>query len=560
MKAMYLLSAAALLSATALAQPQLEGAVSRHISLPSQPAKVERALLQQATRPIELRSSESRKPGRFEAMDEAAMGIRRAPATTYGAYYSMGDGTLKSSLVWDGGFYGYNYAVAHAFPYTAKFNALLGNSWSMITSTQTVDLNDQADSEGNLVLNDLGIGNFYMPTITNGKTSYTWSTRDTQGQILDGAYFTESWGMGVFDAFENKAFYGGFTGGNYGYGSYTPYGPSNLTRVVIGQLSGPLVVDDVCLWLTTNSQLFATDDDYILVTISDTQADETVKTYEAYIRAENIETASNGSTCGIGKFVEIDEDGFESEVSPVLTGNVFIDITGSEGTDYGIIMVASDMEDEDAEGYEYYDSRSYWWSDGSADGMQERFYRWTADDACVILDARYNALTTYGTPERSATGYVPNDATYSEASDGTKYAWAVAGVNEEGEAYNDFDVESTFDLEHFTVEYDPEVVAGLDFDTTYYADHSLIALFVAVKELPADMETRTTTVTFTSNEEVEYPITITQYGAGAGIKGINKDAEKEDTEIYNLQGVKVSKSEADLPAGVYVKNGKKFVK
>ena len=74
------------------------------------------------------------------------------------------------------------------------------------------------------------------------------------------------------------------------------------------------------------------------------------------------------------------------------------------------------------------------------------------------------------------------------------------------------------------------------------------------------METRTTTVTFTSNEEVEYPITITQYGAGAGIKGINKDAEKEDTEIYNLQGVKVSKSEADLPAGVYVKNGKKFVK
>ena len=157
------------------------------------------------------------------------MGIRRAPATTYGAYYSMGDGTLKSSLVWDGGFYGYNYAVAHAFPYTAKFNALLGNSWSMITSTQTVDLNDQADSEGNLVLNDLGIGNFYMPTITNGKTSYTWSTRDTQGQILDGAYFTDSWGMGVFDAFEHEAFYGGFTGGNYGYGSYTPYGPSNLT-------------------------------------------------------------------------------------------------------------------------------------------------------------------------------------------------------------------------------------------------------------------------------------------------------------------------------------------
>ena len=30
--------------------------------------------------------------------------------------------------------------------------------------------------------------------------------------------------------------------------------------------------------------------------------------------------------------------------------------------------------------------------------------------------------------------------------------------------------------------------------------------------------------------------------------------------IYNLQGVKVGKSETELPAGIYVKNGKKFVK
>ena len=557
MKAM-LLSAVALLSATALAGPQFEGAVSRHISLPNQPAKIERAL-PTATRPIELRSGENLKPGRFEAMGETSSAARRAKATTYGAYYSFGEGTLKSSLVWDGGFYGYSYAVAHAFPYSAKFNAQLGNSWTMITASETLDLSENVDSDGNLFMDNLGIGNYYMPTINARDAQYTWSTRDTKGQILNYALFQDSWGMGTFDAFEVEAFYSGYSDG-YGYGSSTPYGPSNRTLVDIGQVGGPLVVDDVCIWLVTETQLFATEDDYILVSLYDIHPNDTI-IYNAYIRPENIETSSNGATCGVGKFVEIDEDGFESEVSPVVTGEVRILITGTEGTDYGIIMAYSDMEDEDDEGYKYYDSHTYWWNEVAEGGMQQRFYRWTAIDAAVILDARFNALTTYGTPEREAVGIVPNNATYYQAEDGTSYTWAVSNVSVTGDTlYNDFDVETTFNLDNFTVEYDPEVVVGLDFDTTYYADYNLVMLYVAVKELQQDVETRTTTVTFTSNEEVVYPITITQFGAGAGINNVAKDAEKEDNEVYNLQGVKVSKSEADLPAGVYVKNGKKFVK
>ena len=553
-----LLSAVALLSATALAGPQFEGAVSRHISLPNQPAKIERAL-PTATRPIELRSGENLKPGRFEAMGETSSAARRAKATTYGAYYSFGEGTLKSSLVWDGGFYGYSYAVAHAFPYSAKFNAQLGNSWTMITASETLDLSENVDSDGNLFMDNLGIGNYYMPTINARDAQYTWSTRDTKGQILNYALFQDSWGMGTFDAFEVEAFYSGYSDG-YGYGSSTPYGPSNRTLVDIGQVGGPLVVDDVCIWLVTETQLFATEDDYILVSLYDIHPNDTI-IYNAYIRPENIETSSNGATCGVGKFVEIDEDGFESEVSPVVTGEVQILITGTEGTDYGIIMAYSDMEDEDSEGYKYYDSHTYWWNEVAEGGMQQRFYRWTAIDAAVILDARFNALTTYGTPEREAVGIVPNDATYYQAEDGTSYTWAVSNVSVTGDTlYNDFDVETTFNLDNFTVEYDPEVVVGLDFDTTYYADYNLVMLYVAVKELPQDVETRTTTVTFTSNEEVVYPITITQFGAGAGINNVAKDAEKEDNEVYNLQGVKVCKSEADLPAGVYVKNGKKFVK
>ena len=492
-------------------------------------------------------------------MGETSSAARRAKATTYGAYYSFGEGTLKSSLVWDGGFYGYSYAVAHAFPYSAKFNAQLGNSWTMITASETLDLSENVDSDGNLFMDNLGIGNYYMPTINARDAQYTWSTRDTKGQILNYALFQDSWGMGTFDAFEVEAFYSGYSDG-YGYGSSTPYGPSNRTLVDIGQVGGPLVVDDVCIWLVTETQLFATEDDYILVSLYDIHPNDTI-IYNAYIRPENIEEATNGATCGVGKFVEIDEDGFESEVSPVVTGEVQILITGTEGTDYGIIMAYSDMEDEDDEGYKYYDSHTYWWNEVADGGMQQRFYRWTAIDAAVILDARFNALTTYGTPEREAVGIVPNDATYYQAEDGTSYTWAVSNVSVTGDTlYNDFDVETTFNLDNFTVEYDPEVVVGLDFDTTYYADYNLVMLYVAVKELPQDVETRTTTVTFTSNEEVVYPITITQFGAGAGINNVAKDAEKEDNEVYNLQGVKVSKSEADLPAGIYVKNGKKFVK
>ena len=541
MKAM-LLSAVALFSATALAGPQFEGAVSRHISLPNQPAKIERAL-PTATRPIELRSGENLKPGRFEAMGETSSAARRAKATTYGAYYSFGEGTLKSSLVWDGGFYGYSYAVAHAFPYSAKFNAQLGNSWTMITASETLDLSENVDSDGNLFMDNLGIGNYYMPTINARDAQYTWSTRDTKGQILNYALFQDSWGMGTFDAFEVEAFYSGYSDG-YGYGSSTPYGPSNLTLVDIGQVGGPLVVDDVCIWLVTETQLFATEDDYILVSLYDIHPNDTI-IYNAYIRPENIEEATNGATCGVGKFVEID----------VLEQLEQID-GKSERLSVAKSAIYNRLGNKKAAVAEMAALAKHYPNDLNCQAMY--------GEALIMNDQTKKGLAVYDQVLREDPDnnrVLLSLRTYYQAEDGTSYTWAVSNVSVTGDTlYNDFDVETTFNLDNFTVEYDPEVVVGLDFDTTYYADYNLVMLYVAVKELPQDVETRTTTVTFTSNEEVVYPITITQFGAGAGINNVAKDAEKEDNEVYNLQGVKVSKSEADLPAGVYVKNGKKFVK
>lgn len=44
-----------------------------------------------------------------------------------------------------------------------------------------------------------------------------------------------------------------------------------------------------------------------------------------------------------------------------------------------------------------------------------------------------------------------------------------------------------------------------------------------------------------------------------GIKQINNNANNQNNIIYNLQGLQVGTSTGDLPAGVYIRNGKKFV-
>ena len=118
------------------------------------------------------------------------------------------------------------------------------------------------------------------------------------------------------------------------------------------------------------------------------------------------------------------------------------------------------------------------------------------------------------------------------------------------------------DLDNYDIEFSDESAEEwlkCYFDSTGLSENNVIFLTFEASELPSDVAGRSTNVIVKGlGVQNETPIIVYQ-GEYVGINNVAKDAEKEDNEVYNLQGVKVSKSEADLPAGVYVKNGKKFV-
>ena len=496
------------------------------------------------------------------------------------AYYNIGEGVFYPGLEYatyndqTGWYYSGYFMNAQAYHFTALQKK--GDRWSSTNSTSD-DWSEYVE-DGKLTM-PFGIGGWYGPRITNtrARESYyyggVWASDifssapngfDNSGVYL-GTYDADQYylPLAVYDPLE-CATYVGHGPGQYGYGSKTYYGPSGSTIVVLGNVGGGLVVDHLQFRMISESGVPMGEGAEITVTIFDyVEGDEeNAKVYTAELNASDFIMAGAAGTYGTQYcvnvyFSDVDQDGFETEITPVLNNNVEIYIEDNQtNVDYGFMLNSDDREDPDASNYPVLESRSYWW-----DSEDEAYYRWRGANATLDVMGYFNNLTTYGTPERSATGYVPNDAVYQTLEDGTQFTWAVAGIDEEtGEAYNNFMVESTFDLEAIEVEFDSDVVAGIDVDTTYFAEYSAISFYVALKELPQDVDTRTTTVTFISNDEVQYPITITQFGEGAGINNVAKDAEKEDNEVYNLQGVKVSKSEADLPAGVYVKNGKKFVK
>lgn len=580
---------AALLAASAFAQP-----VTDHSTAVTKTPVVKTTARQLSPREAAQKIADMRGKVKYEdnfkaiSTDPSLMKIDREPGVanaaaaegTINAYYNIGDGVFYPGLEYTthndqaGWYYSGYFMNAQAYHFTALQTK--GDAWSSTNSTGD-DWSEYVE-DGKLTM-PFGIGGWYGPKITNTKAneSYfyggTWASGifssapngfENSGVYL-GTYDAEQYYMplAVYDPLECVD-YVGHGKGEYGYGSKTHYGPSGSTIVDLGNVGGGLVVDHLQFRMISESGVPMGEGAEITVTIYDyVEGDEAnAKVYTAELNASDfimVGTAGSYGTeyCVNVYFSDVDEDGFETEIAPVLNNNVEIYIEDNQtNVDYGFLLNADDREDPDASNYPVVVSRSFWW-----DSEDQAYYRWRGCNATLDVMGYFNNLSTYGTPERSATGYVPNDAVYQTAEDGTKYTWAVAGIDEEtGDAYNNFMVESTFDIEAFDVEFDSDVVLSCDFDTAYYAQYNAISFYVAVKELPQDVDSRTTTVTFISNGEVEYPITITQYGAGAGIKGINKDAEKEDNDVYTLQGVKVAKSEAELPAGVYVKNGKKFVK
>lgn len=548
MKHFFTLSAAALVSTVALAGPTRDTAKL---------APVVRNFSSQQT----VAPKPELRPVQLQAFKENAVAVKadrsqNAPAATYGAYYGFGDGTYHCSLIWDAGFYGYTYAIAQGFPYAAKFDAILGNKWTMQTASETIDLSEFADEDNNLVLSDLGLGGFYMPSITNRRTTYTYGANTNDNQVLVNASWKDDYPVAMFDANEIDKFYGGVNTGSssgYAYGSTTAYGPSGVTIIDFGKVGGPLVVSSVNMWIMANDEapMFASKKDYILATLEDKVSEEDVRTYTAYIREENLETSGN-STCAIASFVEVDEDGFEFEIAPVLEGEVTLYITNTEGCNYGIIMASSDVEDTDADGRSIYPSSTHWYHDGSI--IEEGYYSWQGADAVVYLNAHYNALVPYpyGTL-KLGTGFVDSTCEIQTAEDGTQYQWAMGLIDaEDGKAYSNFMVESTFSNQNDTILVSgDEGIIAYDFDDADYEDYNVISYFFAVSPLPEGVDSRTLQVTLVSNEEAELTFNIYQTSGVYDPAGINNVvADNKKRTLYNLQGQKTTES------GLVVKDGK----
>ena len=483
--------------------------------------------------------------------------------------------------------FGYNYrnSIILGQTFTSYFEPLTTvDSWAC--NTIDVARYDFVDSDNNFTITPFGVpASYYCPTLTTGSATYTYGdaglgTSTGSMTYPERSVFYASDGenmpVGVYDFWCGGRFYSGYTN-TPAYGSYnrpdaiwdineetndTTYCQLNSNTLLIDlgnipgfvveklHLSGYPYVQDLPLM---NGATLT----FSLIDYDETGVDET-KVYNGTITADDFVNDGDWFTAAVS-FVDEDEDGFVTDIAPVVRHSAQLVISGfyQDGVDFAIPMMysADNSGNTDFMTHSYYDlfvdGKQY--LDKNGDPV------FTSDD---YTDAVVNLLGhfTYigGTEgEKTFEGWVDDTSVYDTLEDGTKYTTAYAQLGDDGKAYNDFDYLSTFGTDLITIECDEEKVLDFEADSTYYADYGVYMLFVAVTDKLAPGET--TSVKVFANNEDYMTINITNR-IGQGIKGVNKDAEKEDTEIYNLQGVKVAKSEAELPAGVYVKNGKKFVK
>lgn len=500
------------------------------------------------------------------------------------AFYNPGEGVFYPGLSYEtkngqtGWYYTGYFLNTQAYHFSVE--GVLGENWYLTNAAMT-ELNEYAD-ENNVLHMDNGIGGWYGPGIKSKRQSYYYGgsyasgifTSYPNGFSNSGFYCGggELTSLSVSDPLECTS-YVGFGPGQYAFGSTCPYGESHATLIDLGNVGGGLVIDHLQLQIISATSQPLGKGGQIIVTLIDKygEGEDDYNEYTAELVPENFiddGVAGNYGTiyCCNVYFTDIDEDGFESEVSPVVNGEVQILIQDNgENCDYGFFMNSDDRENEDSpwtgsNGNTYYDplvkSRTYFYYP-EYDG----FYALDAygANATVSVMGYYNFLGEYGTGSRVLTGYVPEDAEWDTAEDGTKYTWAVSQVID-GEVFYDFDVESTFSIEGMTLECNEDEVVGFDFNDKYWSEEEdgqkVYPLYFAVTELPEGVEGREIHATLTSNEQVSCEIIINQGNLSSGIESVKNDVELQDSRIYNLQGVAVNNAQH----GFFIQNGRKIVK
>ncbi len=505
----------------------------------------------------------------------------------YPAFYEP-VGFLKSGVWFDleDQRFGYNYRSCYIMgqTFTSYFQPTTKGLWSI----EDIDLDQYpfVDSDNNFTLTPFGVPTAWTcPILTTGKASYTYGdagAASNQGvSYPENSVFFASDGdnmaVGAYDYWCGGRFYMGYNN-TPAYGSYnlpdaiwdidettgdTTFCQINSNTLIIdlGHIPG-FVAENLHLTggpYTQEAPLMnGATLSFALIDYDENEVDETV-VYQGTVTADDFIQDAGEWWTAIASFTEEDEDGFETSISPVIRHSAQLVITGfyQDGVDFAIPMMysANEKGETDFPTHAYYDlivnGEQYLDQDGDPIFTSDVY-----TDAVVNL---YGHFTFIGGTEGEKTmeGWIDDTSVYETAEDGTKYTLAYSGTGEDGKMHYDFDYMSTFGIDYITADFDADKILDFEADSTYYGQYGVYMLFLAVSDKLEPGETTSVKV-YTNNEDY-MTINITNR-IGAGINNVAKDAEKEDNEVYNLQGVKVSKSDADLPAGIYVKNGKKFVK
>jgi hypothetical protein len=482
--------------------------------------------------------------------------------------------------------FGYNYSssIILGQTFTSYFEPTTNGLWSI----EDIDLDQYSfvDSDNNFTLKSFSVPALWTcPVLTTGKASYTYGDAGlASGQRMvypESSVFYASNGqnlpVGAYDFWCGGSFYIGYKN-TPAYGSYnepdaiwdidettgdTTFCQLNSNTLIIdlGHIPG-FVAENLHLSGRTYEQeaplMNGATLSFALIDYDENGVDETV-VYQGTVTADDFIMDEDEWWTAVASFTEEDEDGFETSISPVIRHSAQLIISGfyQDGVDFAIPMMysANEKGETDFPTHAYYDlivnGEQYLDQDGDPIFTSDVY-----TDAVVNL---YGHFTFIGGTEGEKTmeGWIDDTSVYETAEDGTKYTLAYSDTGEDGKMYYDFDYMSTFGIDYITADFDEEKILDFEADSTYYGQYGIYRLFLAVSDKLEPGET--TSVKVYSNNEDYMTINITNR-IGAGINNVAKDAEKEDNEVYNLQGVKVGKSEIELPAGIYVKNGKKFVK
>jgi len=472
---------------------------------------------------------------------------------------------------------------------SARFVRVAGNKWTINGN----DANDYVSDINYFPITEVygaAMGTYYAPAIANAKSgaSYHFGSDASTNEyaVISGPEFSEGAepaSFGVYNMYDAEKVYTAWAN-TYAYGSrsfessgWGGYVESDLTVIDLGYTGGGLVVDRIDAMCISNTACPVKgsfeEGHFIGATLVDIDPVTGEATYYRTYLAEgdagimklyDYQGGDGAAAYSLHfTFVEEDEEGFTSEISPVLNGYAYLYLYNfkDENVDCGIYMTYNENASGDVydnQTHSYYDV----WLDGVQQLAEDGSAGWYFDDrtdAVVNFSGYFNCFRDYGTAGNEVTVTIPAEG-----------GLAVSQVGEDGTEYNDIDVISSFSIENITIEEYPDWLTDaegnlmLQYDDKYFASSeesnisNIYMFFVGAEALPEGVTGRQGDVVLRSNDQVNFTIHVIQ-GQGQGINQIQNDAVKAGA-IYNLQGVKVAQSVNELPAGVYVKNGKKFVK